>query len=421
MSKVKLSKLAETLQGSEIVRLGATIKEKIKQGEKIYNYTIGDFDASIFPIPGDLESEIIQAYKNRCTTYPPAEGILELRESVSSFIASTQQLNYNVNEILIAAGGRPLIYSLYRAIVDKGDKVIYPVPSWNNNHYVHFTEGEHVIIETKAENNFMLSASQLAPHIKGAALVSLCSPLNPTGTSFGQQELEAICDLIIAENNTRAADEKKLYLMYDQIYCTLCFGDTVHINPVSLRPEMRPYTIFIDGISKAFAATGVRVGWALGPSEVLAKMRSINSHVGAWAPMAEQKAVAAYLLQTDSVKKYFIGFKAGVNDRLQKIAAGFSQLKAEGFSVDVIAPQAAIYLTIKIDYAGKKTAAGKVLENQADVTAYILDEAKLAIVPFYAFGAERNSAWYRLSVGTCKIEEIDEMIGMLKTALQKLS
>lgn len=87
----------------------------------------------------------------------------------------------------------------------------------------------------------------------------------------------------------------------------------------------------------------------------------------------------------------------------------------------MIAPQAAIYLTIKIDYAGKKTAAGKVLENQADVTAYILDEAKLAIVPFYAFGAERNSAWYRLSVGTCKIEEIDEMVGMLKTALQKLS
>jgi aspartate aminotransferase len=184
---------------------------------------------------------------------------------------------------------------------------------------------------------------------------------------------------------------------------------------------MRPYTIFIDGISKAFAATGVRVGWALGPSEVLAKMRSINSHVGAWAPMAEQKAVAAYLLQTDSVNNYFISFKAGVNDRLQKIAAGFSQLKAEGFSVDVIAPQAAIYLTIKIDYAGKQTAAGKALENQADVTAYILDEAKLAIVPFYAFGAERNSAWYRLSVGTCKIEEIDEMIGMLKTALQKLS
>ena len=133
----------------------------------------------------------------------------------------------------------------------------------------------------------MLSASQIKEHIKGATLLSVCSPLNPTGTTFRKIELEAICDLVIEENNSRGEDEKKLYLMYDQIYWTLSFGDTIHYNPVSLRPEMKDYTIFVDGISKAFAATGVRVGWAMGPAEVLVKMRSINSHVGAWAPMAE--------------------------------------------------------------------------------------------------------------------------------------
>ena len=183
---------------------------------------------------------------------------------------------------------------------------------------------------------------------------------------------------------------------------------------------MRNYTIFIDGISKAFAATGVRVGWALGPVEVLAKMRSINSHVGAWAPMAEQKAVANYLPQTAAIDKYFVHFKAEVDERLERIFNGFQQLKKEGFNVDAIAPQAAIYLTIQINVAGKKTSAGKVLEDQSDVTAYILHEAKLAVVPFYAFGATASSSWYRLSVGTCKKEEIDEMLGMLKSALQKL-
>ncbi len=421
MSKIKLSHLAETLQASEIVRLGATIKEKIKRGEKIYNYTIGDFDSAIFPIPAELEQEIIDAYKNRYTNYPAAEGNLELREAVSAFIAARQVLHYSTNEILIAAGGRPLIYSLYRAIVDKGDKVIYPAPSWNNNHYVHFTEGEHIVIEASPENNFMLTATQVKEHIKGATLISLCSPLNPTGTTFGKEDLEKICDLIIDENKSRGETDKKLYLMYDQIYWTLTFGDTVHYNPVSLRPEMKKYTIFIDGISKAFAATGVRVGWAMGPADVLAKMRSINSHVGAWAPMAEQKAVANYLSQNTNIDNYFIHFKAEVNERLQRIFNGFQQLKKDGFTVDAITPQAAIYLTIQINYAGKKIADGKVLTAQADVTAYILEEAKLAVVPFYAFGASHNSSWYRLSVGTCKKEEIDEMLGKLKAALQKLS
>lgn len=421
MGKVKLSVLAETLQASEIVRLGATIKEKIRQGAKIYNYTIGDFDSSIFPIPAELESEIIESYKNGFTTYPAAEGILSLREAVSSFMAGRCGLNYGTNEILIAAGGRPLIYALYRSIVDKGDKVIYPAPSWNNNHYVHFTEGEHIMLEAEKENNFMLTAAQIAPHIKGATLLSLCSPLNPTGTTFGREELSAICDLVIEENKSRGEGEKKLYLMYDQIYWTLTFGNTEHHNPVTINPAMKEYTIFIDGISKAFAATGVRVGWALGPSEVIVKMRSINSHIGAWAPMAEQKAVASYLHKTEAIDKYFAHFKAEVNERLQKIAAGFQQMKADGFSVDAVSPEAAIYLTIQINYVGKKTAEGRMLETQEDVTSYVLDEARLAVVPFYAFGAGRNSSWYRLSVGTCKKEEIGEMLDALKAALEKLS
>lgn len=420
MSKVKLSQLAETLQGSEIVRLGATIKEKMRQGEKIYNYTIGDFDSSIFPIPAGFEEAIINAYKEGYTTYPAAEGILDLRESVAAFIEEREGLTYSPAEILIAAGGRPLIYSLYRAIVDKGDKVIYPVPSWNNNHYVHFTEAVHCTIETLPENNFMLTAEQVKPHISGASLISLCSPLNPTGTTFSAAELKSICELILEENRGRGEGEKKLYLMYDQIYWTLTFGDTQHHNPVTLCPEMRDYTIFIDGISKSFAATGVRVGWAMGPADVLSRMRAINSHVGAWSPMAEQKAASVYLRNSAAINEYFTHFKSEVNERLQKIYQGFKQLKSEGFAVDVIAPQAAIYLTIQINYAGKTTPAGKVLETQADVTAYVLDEAKLAVVPFYAFGASRSSSWYRLSVGTCKKEEIGEMLGKLKSALSQL-
>ncbi len=420
MPTTRLSLLAETLIGSEIVKLGGMVKEKIRQGEHIYNYTIGDFDSHEFPIPGLLAKEINEAYKKGYTTYPASEGELDLRQSVAQYIRDNEQLSYDpASEILIAAGGRPLIYAAYRAIVDKGDKVIYPVPSWNNNHYTHFTEGQHIMIEATRENNFMPTAAQLKPHIKGAALIAVCSPLNPTGTVFKKEELEAICDLILEENKQRAEGEKKLYLLYDQIYWTLTFGDTTHYNPVSLRPEMKSFTIFIDGISKAFASTGVRVGWSLGPAEVIGKMKAINSHVGAWAPMAEQKAVAAFMQQENIVKEYLSNIKSELNYRLQRIYAGFIALKNEGFAVDAITPQAAIYLTVQINLAGKMVN-GASLQTQADVTNYLLNEAKLALIPFHCFGAKTDSAWYRLSVGCCKKEEIDEMLEKLKAALQKV-
>ena len=416
----KLSELAETLIGSEIVRLGGEIKQKIKEGATIYNFTIGDFDSAVFPLPQVLEDEIIKAYKNKFTTYPPADGILALREAVSRFLREREGLNYTAQEILIAAGGRPLIYALYRAIADRGEKIIYAVPSWNNNHYTHFVNGEHVVIEATQDNNFMPTAEDIRPHLAGTVLIALCSPLNPTGTVFKKEELEKICDMVIAENNRRGDNEKKLYVMYDQMYWTLTYGDTVHYNPVSLRPEMKAYTIFIDGISKAFAATGVRVGWAFGPQNVLAKMRAINSHVGAWSPMAEQHATAAFLENDKAVDAYFVHYRQELELRLQKIYDGLQQLKRDGYDLDACAPQAAIYLTIRISLVGKKDERGQVLATQADVTSYLLNEAGLAVVPFYAFGASRDSDWYRLSIGTCRKEDIPQMLSKLRTALEKL-
>src|SRR3954453_18504580 len=219
--KMKLSKLAETLIGSEIVKLGNAISERVRNGEKIYNFTIGDFDPNIFPIPKELEEGIIQSYKNHCTNYPPADGIVELRNAVSSFLKEWEGIEYASNEILIASGGRPLIYTIFKTIVDRGDKVIYATPSWNNNHYVHMTEGVHCMIEATPENNFMPLAADIAPHIPGATLICLCSPQNPTGTTLRKDELEKICDLVIEENNKRGDNEKKCYVMYDQMYWTL--------------------------------------------------------------------------------------------------------------------------------------------------------------------------------------------------------
>ncbi|MFI5164489.1 MAG: pyridoxal phosphate-dependent aminotransferase [Bacteroidia bacterium] len=416
-----VSELAENLIGSEIIKLGWEVNEKIKKGEKIYNFTIGDFDSKIFPIPAELKKEIISSYQNDETNYPPAEGVPELRNAVCHFLNRLHGFDFKPDNVIIACGARPVIYSIYRTILDPGDTVVFPVPSWNNNHYVHLSHAKQVLIETKPAANFMPSPSDLKKHVKNATLISLCSPLNPTGTTFTKEALTEICDLILEENARRQNGQKPLYLLYDQIYWTLTFGNTKHYDPVSLRPEMKDYTVFVDGISKAFAATGVRVGWGMGPKKIMDKMKSLLGHMGAWAPRPEQMATARFLMNDLAVDTYLTDIRKKINDRLVAFYKGFQNLKQEGFKVDAIVPQAAIYLAVQFALHGKRTADGKILSTTKDVTRYILDEAKVAIVPFYAFGDSDESSWYRLSVGTCKLEEAEAIIGNLRAALKKLS
>jgi aspartate aminotransferase len=136
--------------------------------------------------------------------------------------------------------------------------------------------------------------------------------------------------------------------------------------------------------------------------------------------MAEQKATAKFLQQSAVIDEYLLHYKAELETRLRQIYEGILLLKSEGYAVDAVAPQAAIYLTLRFDLVGRQLPDGTELNTQEEVTDYLLAEAKLAIVPFYAFGAERNSPWYRLSVGTCLKEEIGAMLDQLSEALGKL-
>lgn len=417
---MSVSVLAKNLRGSEIIKIAGEINELKRQGQNIANLTIGDFDSNIYPIPTELKQGIVEAYNDNQTNYPPADGVLSLRESVSAFLKSRYALDYVPSQILISGGSRPLIYSTFLAVVDPGDTVVFPTPSWNNNHYSDLTSANAIMIETRAENNFMPTADEIRPHIKGAALLALCSPLNPTGTMFSKKDLEEICDLVIAENKTRKAGEKPLYLLYDQIYSQLTFGVHKHYDPVSLRPELKDYTIFIDGASKCFAATGVRVGWGFGPANVINNMKAIVGHMGAWSPKAEQVAMAKFLTNDTYVNNYLTNIKANIQASLNTLHEGFQQLKAEGFSVDSIEPMGAIYLTIKVDYAGKTAPDGTVLNTSADINFYLIKEAKVAFVPFSAFGTGEDVNWFRASVGASTLQDIQQMIPRIKEALSKL-
>ena len=416
-----VSTLAQNLHGSEIIKIAGEINELKRQGQAIANLTIGDFDSNIYPIPSELKQGVIEAYNDNQTNYPPADGMLNLRESVCGFLKTRYNLDYQSNQILISGGSRPLIYSTYLAVVNPGDKVVFPAPSWNNNHYCDLTGAEAVIVQTSPEHNFMPTAEDIRPHLKGAALLALCSPLNPTGTMFLQKDLEEICDLVIAENKSRQKDEKPLYVLYDQIYSQLTFGNHQHFDPVSLRPELKDVVIFVDGASKCFASTGVRVGWGFGPSHVITHMKAIIGHMGAWAPKAEQVAMAKFLKQDDAVNGYLGQLKSNIQNSLTTLHQSFQQLKSEGFNVDSIEPMGAIYLTVKVDYAGKNTPDGDVLKSSADINYYLIKEAKVALVPFSAFGTDNSVNWFRVSVGASTLEDIQRLIPGIRDALRKLS
>lgn len=412
----RLSHLAENLIGSEIIRIASQINQRIAAGEKIANLTIGDFDPKVFPLPQAYVDEIITAYREGHSNYPQANGMEVLRSAVSAYIQRFQGLAYTKEEVLIASGARPLIYAAYRAVADPGDRVVFPIPSWNNNHYTFLSSGEQVAVQTRPEDRFLPTADDLRGKLEGAAMLALCSPLNPTGTSFTAEALAGICDLVL-EENARRGDDKPLYLLYDQIYAALTLGDVQHVDPVSLRPEMRPYTIFIDGVSKAFAATGVRVGWAFGPERIMQKMHSLLGHVGAWAPKPEQIATARLLKQDAVVDAVVNEHRTMIADRVQALYEGFLTLKQEGFPVDAIPAQGAMYLTVKIDLQGTALADGSKLENAEDVTLFLIREAKVGLVPFYAFGGSRTEPWFRVSVGTLRMEEIPAIIRNLRAAL----
>ncbi|WP_308004062.1 aminotransferase class I/II-fold pyridoxal phosphate-dependent enzyme [uncultured Chryseobacterium sp.] len=416
---MKVSKLAANLIGSEIVKIGNEVNDLKAKGAEIANLTIGDLNSNIYPIPAKLKEEIQKAYQNNLTNYPPANGLLSLRKEVSKDLKTRWNLDYSPNDILITAGSRPLIYAVYKTIVDEGDKVVYPIPSWNNNHYAYLTSANAVEVKTTPENNFLPTADDLRPHLEGAVLLALCSPLNPTGTMFTKDQLSEICELVLAENKKRGEDKKPLYLMYDQIYSNLTFG-AEHVDPVSLFPEMKEFTVYIDGISKCLAATGVRVGWGFGPVHIMDKMKALLTHVGAWAPKPEQEATAKYYENPEDVNEFVEDFKGKLEASLKVLHGGIQNLKGKGLSVDSIEPMGALYLTIKLDYIGKTKPDGTVIENSSDLVFYLINEAGVALVPFSAFGEEKSEPWFRASVGGLAIDEIEVMMPKLENALNAL-
>jgi aspartate aminotransferase len=412
-TETSLSTLARGLTGSEVLKIAGEIRALAASGKAIANLTVGDFSPTEFRIPKALETKIVELLAAGHTNYPPSDGTMELRDAVVRYTKEALGLDYPRESVLIAGGSRPVIHAAYAAVVDPGDKVIYPTPSWNNNHYTYLTAGEPVELVVGAETNFQPTAAMLAPHVRDARLIAVCTPLNPTGTVMAREEVAAIAQLVVDENNRRSrSGERPLFLLWDQVYWRLTFGDHRHYTPPELVPESAAWTIFVDGISKAFAATGLRVGWTIAPPAVTARMRDLLGHIGAWAPKAEQLAVAWFLGQHDEMASYRDAMIRALRLRLDLLYEGFESMRGEGLPVRAIEPQGAIYLSVQFDLIGRGFATNE------EIRRYILEKAGFAVVPFQAFGLKREDGWFRLSVGAVSPGDIEAGLARVRTALQ---
>lgn len=415
-----LAGMVHRLRGSAILKVAAEVRAMIAAGKPVCNLTAGDFQPAQFPIPELLRDGITQALARGETNYPPSEGILELRQAVADYVRREQQVDYPLESILIASGGRPLVYAAFRAVLNEGDRVIYPVPSWNNDYYTDIVGARAIEVETDRANGFQPTLAELAPHLGEASLLCLCSPGNPTGTMMSPESLRAVLEAVVAENaERRRAGRRLLFVIFDQMYGTLAFPPAEHANPLTLVPESAPYVIALDGISKAFAATGLRVGWLLAPPAVTSRIKDFLGHVGAWAPRPAQVATARFLANEDAVAAFRATLHRGIRARLDALYEGFTALRDAGAPVDCIEPQGAIYLSLQLDLVGRSID-GQAIESNEDIRQIMLREAGLGVVAFQAFGLQGETGWFRMSVGAVSLDDIAAAFPRIQAFLSRV-
>lgn len=408
-----LNPIARAMQGSLILGIAAEVRALAATGKPICNLTVGDFDPRLFPIPRKLRDATVAAMDNFQTNYPPSEGIPELRHAVVEHYRRTLGIEIKPDWVVIASGARPVMYATYRLFLEPDDVLLFPVPSWNNGYYGQLCQAKIVTLPSLPENNFFPTAETLAPHLPTARMFTLNSPLNPTGTVIAPDVLAGIARAIVEENHRRnGSGQRPLMWMWDQVYGELTFGGNRHAHPAALVPEVAPYVVTVDAISKCFAATGLRVGWAVLPPYLAERMKAFLGHVGAWAPKPEQVGTTALLNDVPAMAEFGATFRAGLDERLTCLHEGLSRL-----DVHHLVPQGAMYLSVRFDLFGRPGVDGQPMRTNEDIRKWLLERAGIAVVPFQAFDMAEENGWFRISVGAVSVDALRAALDRLGQAL----
>jgi len=395
--RMELSKVGMAIEPSVTLEITAKANAMKAKGVDIISFSVGEPD---FNTPENIQNEGIRAIKSGLTKYTPSSGIIELKKAICEKFKNDNNLDYKPSNIIISNGGKHSIYNALLAILNPGDEVIIGIPYWvSYPELVNIAGGVPVFIKTKEENDFKYGVDELeAIKTKKTKAIILNSPSNPTGAIYSEEELRGIADWAVKNN---------VFVVSDELYEKLIYEGNKHISIASFNDEIKRLTILINGMSKAYAMTGWRIGYTAADDEIIKVMSNIQSHTTSNPNSISQYAsVEALEGNQDSIeymRKHF-------EHRRNTLYNGINEIG--GLSCKL--PEGSFYIMVNFSDLAGKTFQGMKINNSVDFANLLLEYANVAVVPGEAFGIDR---YVRFSYAT-SIENIEKGIKRIKTTIE---
>ena len=394
-----LSKKATQVKPSSTLAITAKAKAMKAEGIDVVGFGAGEPD---FDTPANIKDAAKKALDDGFTKYTPAGGTVELKEAVCKKFKERNGLDYTKEQIVISNGGKHSLCNVFQAILNPGDEVIIPAPFWlTYPETVKLCDGVPVYVDTDASTDYKVTADQIKAVVtdKTKALI-LCTPSNPTGMVYTKEELQEIADVAV---------EKDFYVVSDEMYEYLVYGDTKHVSIATLGDEIYKRTITCSGLSKSYSMTGWRLGFTASSVEIAKVMSSIQSHQTSNVNSITQKAALEAL--------------NGPQDEVEKMRQAFEKrrdlmgsLLDEIKYISYVKPQGAFYYFVDLTGAYGKDYKGKKIESAADAAAILIEDYHVVIVPCADFGAP---GCFRLSYAVSE-DDIKKGLGRLKAFFDDL-
>jgi len=396
---MKLSERAKNISPSPTLAIDATAKKMIAAGEKVINFGVGEPD---FDTPAHIKEAAVAALHAGMTRYTPVGGTAQLKEAIVQKLARDNGLTYRPEQIVVSVGAKHSLYNAMQVLVQPGDEVVLPAPYWVSYlEQIKLAGGVPVIVQTRAENGFKLTPEELESVInRRTRLLIINSPGNPTGAVYTREELAALGEVVAREG---------IAVISDEIYEKLLYDGNVHVSIAALSPQLKEQTVVINGMSKAYAMTGWRIGYAAAPEPVARAMTSLQSHATSNPTSFAQAASVAALNGTQEPLRQMVAeFNRRRDYMLERITA------IPGLTCN--RPGGAFYLfPVMQSYIGRSFR-GRVIEGAGDLAAVLLETAKVAVVPGIAFGDDRC---FRLSYAT-SMENIREGMDRIEQVMAEI-
>lgn len=363
----KISKIAPSITLS----IDAKLKQMIADGIKVYGFGVGEPD---FDTPKYIKDAAMEAIEKGLTKYTAAQGTLELRKAICDKMRRDHGLEYNPNQVIASSGAKHSLSNSFAAILNPGDEVIVPVPYWvSYTEIIKLNDGVPVLVPTKKENSFKITKEELMAAVtSNTKAILLNTPNNPTGSIYTENELKDIADVAVKNN---------IYIISDEIYEKLAYDGKKHFSIAQLGEDIKELSIVINGMSKAYAMTGWRLGYACASEKIIKAMSSVQSHaVSHPSSITQYASTAALNGPQDDVHimiEQFAKRRTYMFDRLNKI---------EG--IKCLMPDGAFYIYVDItNYMGKKLC-GETINSSLDFAQILLEQGHVAVIPGAAFGTD---------------------------------